>query len=118
MPMRTVRGALPSGQGCLDLVRGGAFRQSPPRTQERSARQPRRRAARRLMLGIMGPGHVKQLPMTFDGETFASGLKGASHPVGTSLRLAGATKSSRSPLPDRSTMASCVIDRELATTDL
>jgi hypothetical protein len=60
--------------------------------------------------------YVKQRPMIFDGESFASGLKGASHPVSIPLRVAGATRSSRSPLRDRSTMASCVIDREVATT--
>ena len=54
--------------------------------------------------------HVKQRPVTFDGASFASGLNGASHPVGITLRAVGATKSSRSPLRDRSTMPSCVID--------
>ena len=54
--------------------------------------------------------HVKQRPVTFDGESLTSGLNGASHPIGIPVRVAGATKSSRSPLRDRSTMPSCVID--------
>ena len=54
--------------------------------------------------------HVKQRPVTFDGETFASELKGASHPLGISMRVVGATVFSRSPLRDRSTLPTCVID--------
>src|SRR5262245_3192282 len=54
--------------------------------------------------------HVKQRPMTFDGARLANGLNGASHAVGISLRVAGATKFSRSPLRDRSTIPYCVIN--------
>src|SRR5215471_13465023 len=118
MPMRTVRGALPSGQGFLDLVQGGAFRQrSTASTGAVSAAPapPSSATPHSKDYGGVEGCHVKR-PMTFDGESFASGLKGASHPVGGPLRLVGATKSSRSPLPDLSTMASCVVDRELATT--
>jgi len=94
--------------GKVVSFKGGHSDRGPPRAQERSARQPPPISARPHSrdYGSVEGCHVKQRPMTSDGESFASGLKGASHPVGAPLRLAGATKSSRSPLPDRSTTAS------------
>jgi hypothetical protein len=60
--------------------------------------------------------HVTQRLATFDGVSFASELNGASHPIGMPPRVAGATKSSRSPLRDRSTMPSWVIGVDCAVT--
>ena len=50
---------------------------------------------------------VKQRPIKFGRENFASGLNGRSHPGGSSTLIAVPAESSRSPFPDRSTIGDC-----------